>query len=106
MEPILIFITAGDDEEGQRITEALLDRKLVACVNRVAGLRSDYWWQGRKEQAEEVLLLAKSRRELWPRILQAVRAVHSYEVFEAIAVPILEGHPDYLRWIEETTAQE
>jgi periplasmic divalent cation tolerance protein len=106
MEAILIFITAGSEEEAERIGGALLEARLVACVNQVPGVRSEFWWQGGRDRAEEVLLLAKTRRGLWERVLETVRAVHSYEVFEAIAVPIIEGSPDYLRWIEETTAQE
>jgi periplasmic divalent cation tolerance protein len=106
MEAILVFITAGSEEEGARIADALLDARLAACVNRIAGVHSAYWWQGAREEAGEVLLLAKSRREHWPRILETVRSVHSYDVFEAIAVPILEGSPEYLRWIRESTAQE
>ena len=106
MEAVLVFITAGSEDEAGRIGAALLDARLVACVNHVRGVDSHYWWQGQREQAGEVLLLAKTRRELWSRVLEAVRAVHSYEVFEAIAVPILESNPDYLRWIHETTAQD
>jgi periplasmic divalent cation tolerance protein len=106
MEAVVIFITTGSQEEAERISAALLDARLVACVNQVCDVRSDYWWKGSREDANEVLLLAKTRRELWPQVLDTVRAAHSYEVFEAIAVPIIEGNPDYLRWIEETTGQE
>ena len=105
MDAILVFITVGSEEEAERVTAALLDTRLVACVNRVPGVFSEFWWQGAKDSAAEVLLLAKTRRELWPRVLEAVRASHSYEVFEAIAVPIIEGNPDYLRWIAESTSQ-
>lgn len=103
MEAIVVLITAGSDEEAARIGSALLEARLVACVNRVSNIRSDFWWQGVPDSAEEVLLIAKSRRELWPQLLETVRAHHSYEVFEAIALPILEGNPDYLRWIQEST---
>ena len=106
MEALLVFITAGSLQEAERISGALLDARLVACVNRVPGVASEFWWKGRRDRAEEVLLLAKTRRGLWPRVLETVRAHHSYEVFEAIAVPIVEGNPDYLRWIEESTAEE
>lgn len=103
MEAILVFITAGSREEAERIGAALLDARLVACVNRVDGVESDFWWQGQRDRATEALLLAKTRRDLWPSVLETVRRHHTYEVFGAIAVPILEGNPDYLRWIEETT---
>lgn len=106
MEALLVFITASSDEEATRLTEALLQPRLVACVNRLSGVDSQFWWQGQRDQAAEILLLAKTRRDLWDRVLEAVRAVHSYEVFEAIAVPILKGNPDYLAWVAEVTAQD
>lgn len=103
MEAILVFITAGDAAEAQRVADALLEARLVACVNQVPGVQSDFWWQGQRDRANEVLLLAKTRRSLWARVLETIRAHHSYEVFEAIAIPIVEGNPDYLQWIGETT---
>jgi periplasmic divalent cation tolerance protein len=102
MNAILVFITAGSEEEGARLSEALLAERLVACVNRIHPVESAFWWQGARDTATETLLLAKTMPELWPRVLEAVRAHHSYDVFEAIAVPIIEGNPEYLRWIEET----
>jgi periplasmic divalent cation tolerance protein len=106
MEAIVVFIMAGSDEEAGRVSDALLEARLAACVNRVAGVDSEFWWKGERNRAAEVLLVAKTRRELWPRILDTVRAVHGYDVFEAIAMPIIEGSPEYLRWIEETTSQD
>jgi periplasmic divalent cation tolerance protein len=97
-------MTAGDADEAGRIVDRLLGDRLVACVNQVPSVESDYWWQGRREKAGEVLLLAKTRRALWERVLAALREVHSYEVFEAIAVPVLESNPDYHSWIIESTA--
>lgn len=105
MEAILVYITAGDEQEADRITRALLDARLVACVSRVDAVSSTFWWGGKLDAARESLLLAKTRRELWPQVLETIRANHSYEVFEAIAVPIIEGNPDYLRWIDETTSK-
>jgi periplasmic divalent cation tolerance protein len=103
MEAIIVLITAGSEEEAARIGSALLEARMVACVNRVSGVRSDFWWHGVTESAEEVLLMAKTRRDLWPQVLETVRRLHSYEVFEAIALPVIEGNPDYLQWIQEST---
>ena len=103
---ILVYITAGSVQEAERIAEALLAARAVACVNRVYGVHSAYWWQGQREAAEECLLLAKTRQELWPEVLRIVREHHSYEVFEAIAVPIIEGSPEYLAWIAESTQSQ
>jgi periplasmic divalent cation tolerance protein len=104
MEAILVFITSGTAEEADRIATALLESRLVACVNIVRGVDSRFWWQGSLDRAEELLLVAKTRRELWPKVLETVRMHHSYEVFEAIALPIIESNPDYLDWIRESTA--
>jgi periplasmic divalent cation tolerance protein len=103
LEAIVVFITAGSAEEAERIANALLGERLVACVNVVSGVDSRYWWRGSLDRAEEALLIAKTRRELWPQVLETVREHHSYEVFEAIALPILESNPDYLNWIYEST---
>lgn len=105
MEAVVVFITVPGEDEAARISAALLDARLAACVNR-AEVHSEFWWRGGKEGACEVLLMAKTRRELWPEVLETVRANHSYEVFEAVAVPIIEANPDYLRWIHETTLQK
>jgi periplasmic divalent cation tolerance protein len=103
VEAILVLITVADEAQAACIEGALLEARLVACVNRIDGVRSAFWWQGQIDRAGELLLVAKTRRELWSRVLETVRAHHSYEVFEAIALPIVEANPDYLRWIEEST---
>jgi len=105
VQAAVVMITIGSREEGQRVAQALLEAKLAACVNLLPGIASLYWWEGRIDRAEEVLLLVKTRRALFPQLLEAVRAVHSYEVFEAVLLPIEAGSPEYLRWIEESTAQ-
>ena len=86
------------------ITE-LVEDKLVACVNLTDNIRSVYWWQGKVEQAGEVLLILKSKRRLLKRIIKTVKSVHSYTVPEIIALPIIDGHKDYLDWIDESTVK-
>jgi periplasmic divalent cation tolerance protein len=105
-EPLVVMITAGGAEEGERVARALLEARLAACVNLLPGIASLYWWEGKIERDEEVLLLVKTRRDLMPRLLEAVRAVHSYDVFETVALPIVAGSPDYLRWVREETELE
>jgi len=104
MDFVVVMITVGNAEEARQIADALLAERLVACVNQVPGVTSEYWWKGCRETASEILLLAKTRRELWPEVLERIRAFHSYEVFGAVALPIVEGNPDYLAWVEEETA--
>lgn len=107
MEAVSVFITAGSREEADAITRALLEARLVACLNAVPGVRSTYWWEGALEEAEEVLLVAHTRAEPGapgaPQVLAAVRAVHSYQVFQAFAVPFVACNPDYLQWIDAST---
>jgi len=76
----------------------------VACVNLVEDVRSLYWWRGEREASDECLLLAKTRRQLFDQVVAAVRGIHSYEVFEAVALPIIECAKEYGDWVQETTA--
>jgi periplasmic divalent cation tolerance protein len=104
-ELVVVLITAADTAEAERVATALLEARLVACVNLVPGVTSLFWWEGQIDRAQEMLLLAKSRRVLVPQLVEAVRAVHSYAVFEVVALPIVAGNPPYLNWLrEETTA--
>lgn len=103
-ELIVVLITAGSSQEAERIATVLLEARLAACVNLLPDLTSLFWWEGKIDRGEEVLLLVKTRRALMPRLLESVRSAHSYDVFEAVALPILEGNPDYLRWLQDETA--
>jgi len=103
-ESVVVLITAGSREEAEQVASALLEPRLAACVNLLPGVTSLFWWEGKIDRAEEVLLLVKTRRSLMPALLEQVRAIHSYDVFEAVALPIVAGSPEYLRWLEETTS--
>src|SRR5947207_129686 len=102
-EAMVVMITTGSLEEGERVAQTLLEARLAACVNLLPGVTSLYWWEGQIDRAKEVLLLVKTRRSLFPRVVETVRSVHSYEVFEAVSLPIEAGSAEYLRWIEEST---
>lgn len=102
-EPVVVLITAGDRQEAERVAMSLVEARLAACVNLLPGVTSLFWWGGKIDRTEEVLLLVKTRRALLPALLKAVHAVHSYDVFEALALPIAAGSPEYLRWLEEST---
>lgn len=98
---IVLLITAGSIEEAQRISRALLEQKKVACVNIVPQISSLFWWQGKIDSESEVLLLAKTKASKLPEILDLVREIHSYDVPEVIALPILDGNREYLEWIDK-----
>ena len=100
---LVVFITAASYEEARKIADTLVDRKKAACVNIVPGVKSLFRWQGKIEEAEESLMVVKTRAELFPDVVNLVKAIHSYEVPEIIALPIVEGNPDYLEWLKKET---
>ena len=99
---IVVYVTAPQDEAVD-LAKTLVEEKLVACVNIVPGLRSIYWWQGKVEDEPEVLCIMKTRSNLFESLRDRVRELHSYEVEEIIALPILAGNLPYLDWIKENT---
>lgn len=100
---IVIFVTTKDRQEAEAIARNLVEEKLAACVNILDGVQSVFWWEGKVDQAQEALLMIKSRKDLLPQIITAVKSLHSYSVPEIIALPVQDGHSDYLKWIEEST---
>jgi periplasmic divalent cation tolerance protein len=105
-EAIVVMVTCGNSAEAEAIAEALLEDKLVACVNIAGRIRSLFHWQGAIARESESLLLMKTRPECFERLSRRVRELHSYDVPEVIAMPIMVGNPDYLAWIRESTAEE
>ena len=104
---IIVFITVPTKEVGEKIANALLDKKLAACVNLISPIHSLYIWDGNINADEEVLLVVKTRTELFTdQLIPAVKAVHPYEVPEIIALPIVIGSSDYLEWIEAVTSNQ
>ena len=97
---IVIFITTGDNEEADRISNALLKARQAACVSILPQVDSHFWWQKKLDSASECLLIVKTRESLLPEIIKTVRKLHSYEVPEIIALPIIGGSQEYLDWIE------
>lgn len=98
----VVFITAGSWEEAQRLAQALVQRRLAACVTLVPQVESFYWWQGEVARGQEVLLLVKTTREKWSALADAVAELHSYQVPEIIALPIEAGSEAYLKWLEHS----
>ncbi len=103
MTASLVYITCGDVAEAQRIGRTLVAERLAACTNMLPGMRSCYWWEGKLEEAAEVVLLAKTRTELVEPLIARVRSLHSYDVPCAVELPLARGNPDYMRWIETET---
>ncbi len=99
---IVILVTAKDKTEAQKIARGLLAKKLIACANILDGVQSLFWWEGKIDDANETLLVLKSRSEHLKEVTAAVKELHSYQVPEVIALSILGGNQDYLNWIKES----
>ena len=105
MPHLLIMCTCPDQDTAQNIADMLVDRALAACVNILPGLTSVYQWQGKRENAQEHLLLIKTTDEAYQALEQAITELHPYELPEVIAVPITQGLGGYLQWIEQQTVK-
>lgn len=101
----LVYITTSSVGEAEKIGRALVEERLAACVNILPGMRSIYHWQGAIETADEAVLIAKTRAPLVGGLVARLKELHSYSVPCAISLPVLDGNPDYLRWLAEETAQ-
>src|SRR4030042_47807 len=96
---IVVFVTAGSSEEAPKIADLLLDRRKAACVNIIPGVQSSYWWKGKIEASTENLLVIKTRASVLDEVITLVKKVHSYEIPEIIALPVIDGNRNYLKWI-------
>ena len=101
-EAIVVFMTAANPEEATRLAEMLIGSRLAACVQILPGIESIYRWEGQTERQAETLLVAKTSSEKFAELEREVRALHSYEVPEIVAVPILAGSTPYLQWLADS----
>ena len=97
---ILVQVACAGREEAEMVARGLLEARLVACASIGAPVRSWYWWQGKLEEAEEVPLVLKTRRERFAEVEAMVRRLHSYEVPEIVATEVVAGSAGYLAWVE------
>ena len=102
MTPLVILMTTPDREEARRIASAVVDESLAACCNIIGAVDSIYRWQGAVEEAHEVLVVIKTTAQRFDALRRRITEMHSYDVPELIALPIVEGHPEYLRWLAES----
>lgn len=96
---IIVFVTTKDKAEAERISQALLEEKLIACANMISPVESCFHWLGKIDTAEECLVIMKSRASLFLELETRVLALHSYEVPEILALPIVAGSEAYLGWM-------
>ena len=100
-DKIIVLTTCESSQDAQTIAETLVEKRLAACVNILPGLKSIYRWQGKVENATELLLLIKTRRGLFEQLSAELARIHPYEVPEVIALPLIDGAPAYLGWLEK-----
>ena len=99
MKALVVLVTCPTRVSARRIAEALIRRRLAACVNIMPGLTSVYEWQGKIERTRELLLVIKTAPGSFARVKRAVLGLHPYQVPEVIALPVVQGHQPYLTWV-------
>jgi len=100
-DELIVLVTVPGRADGERIAEAVVGEQLAACVNILGPIRSIYRWQGEICRDDEHLLLIKSTRARYPDLETRIKALHTYEVPEVIALPIERGSAEYLNWLRE-----
>ncbi len=96
---VIVMVTTASKQEAENIAQRLLQERLIACANIIGPVSSLFHWAGKTERAEEYLILMKSRKDLFEKLAETVKALHSYEVPEILALPIVDGSKAYLDWL-------
>ncbi len=100
---LVVLVTTKDQEEALKIARQIVSERLCACVNVVNAITSVFIWKGNVEQAAECLMIIKTHADVFNTLLDRIKDLHSYDVPEIIALPIMAGNPSYLNWIDEVT---
>ncbi|MGD9130274.1 MAG: divalent-cation tolerance protein CutA [Candidatus Bathyarchaeota archaeon] len=100
MSYLIVLMTASNREEAVKIVRTLLEERLIACGNLVDSVSSFFWWKGEAEEEKEVLVFMKSSEKLFKKLLKRVGELHSYDVPEILALPIVDGSSSYLEWLK------
>jgi periplasmic divalent cation tolerance protein len=103
MEALIVVTNLPDEASARALAEHLVNEKLAACVNILAGCTSVYRWKGEVQRDPEVPVLIKTRKALYPAVEAAIRERHPYELPEVVAVQISDGSPAYLEWLSAET---
>jgi uncharacterized protein involved in tolerance to divalent cations len=99
-DKIVVFSMCDSEQEAERIAASLVEKRLAACVNVIRGVKSVYRWKGAVERSDETMLVIKSTRAHFDKLRAELVGMHTYEVPEVIALPIVDGSPAYLEWID------
>jgi len=99
-DKIVVLSACDSEDQARQIARHMVEKRLAACVSILPGARSVYRWKEKVEENAELLLVIKSRRDLFPTLRAELEKLHSYEVPEVIALPIVDGSEAYLRWLD------
>lgn len=103
---IVVLITTSSTDEAKKIGNSLINKNLAACANIIPSVQSIFKWKGNICNESEVMIIVKTRLELFDELQSEVKELHSYEVPEIIALPIITGNENYLKWINGETQTE
>ncbi len=96
---IIVMVTTASKQEAEKIAQRVLNERLIACANIIGPVSSLFHWSGKIEKAEEYLIFMKSRKDLFEKLAENVKALHSYQVPEIIVLPVIGGLKAYLDWL-------
>ncbi|MFC1647990.1 divalent-cation tolerance protein CutA [Nanoarchaeota archaeon] len=99
---IIVYTVCADESEAKKIADALVKERLAACVNQLP-IKSTFWWKDKQDNADEVALLVKTRKELVPKVFERVKDLHSYEIPPLFTIPVGEVDDKYLEWLNKET---
>jgi periplasmic divalent cation tolerance protein len=103
-DKIVVLTTCESEQQAQALARGLIEQRLAACVNILPGARSVYRWKDKIEDAAEFVLIIKSRRDIFIKLREAIAHLHSYEIPEVIALPVVDGSDAYLNWLDREVA--
>ena len=106
MNFIVVFATTPTKEDAKKIARKIVDEGLAACVSIVDEVKSIFYWEGKIEKAREAMLIIKTRNEKFNQLMDHIKSIHPYTVPEILAIPILAGNPEYLKWVEDSTRRK
>ncbi len=96
---IQIFTTVEKKEDAEKIAKIVVEKRLAGCVQVLGPIKSTYWWKGNIESAEEYLCIMKSKKNFYAELEKTIKEIHPYEIPEIIALPIIAGYENYLKWL-------
>jgi len=104
MEIVFVYMTTSSDQEAKMIGKQLVEKRLAACVNILPQMESFYWWEGKVDNSNECVLIAKTTKARVQSLTAVVKALHSYDCPCVVTLPIDQGNPDYMNWLKENVS--